>query len=141
MLVSDAMTVDVVAVTLEASLEDVVERMLEHDVGSVIVERDGDPTGIVTTTDVLVATYRHGEPLSAIPVEDVMTHPLVTVDPDATVRAAVRRMGEQGVKRLAVTDGLDLVGILAQSDVVRNHSLLLQEAIAHEERRQRLEED
>lgn len=141
MLVADAMTAEVVAIPVGTSLEEAVGRMLHHDIGAVIVEREGEPTGIVTTTDVLVASYRRGEALAAIPVADVMSHPLVSIGPEATVRAAVTRMGEADVKRLAVVEDLELLGIIAQSDVVRNHSDLLREAIRHEERRQRLEEE
>lgn len=141
MLVEDVMTADVVTVPAEASLGDATERMLEFDIGSVIVERGGDPAGIVTKSDVLRAAHEAGEPLASIHVEAAMSHPLETVPPGATVRAAARGMGEAGVKRLAVTDGIDLVGIVTQSDVVRNHSLLLREAVHHEERRHRFEQD
>lgn len=140
MLVSDAMTTAVVAVPVEASLADAVGQMLAEDVGSVIVHREGEPTGIVTTTDVLEATHERGEALGAIPVETAMSHPLITVEPGTTIRSAVQRMGEAGVKRLAVVDELSLVGILTQSDVVQNHSALLREAISYEERRQEMEE-
>ena len=139
MFVSDVMTADVVTVPVEATLEDAVERMLEYDVGSVIAERDGDPTGIVTTSDVLEATHATGEPLASIPVESTMSHPLETVAPDATVRTAARRLQEAGIKRLAVVEGIDLAGVVTQSDVVRNHSLLLKEAVHNEERRQAFE--
>lgn len=141
MLVSDAMTEEVVSVRIDRSLKEAVERMLRHDIGSIIVERDGDPTGIVTGTDVLVAAYRSDDPLASIPIKAAMSHPLVTISPDVTIRTAVERMGEAGVKRLAVTDGIELVGIVTQSDVVRNHSSLLREAVRNEERRQRLERE
>lgn len=140
MLVEDAMTESVVTVPVDASLRDVVRSMLSHDVGSVVVERDGDPTGIVTVTDVLKATYRSGAPLEATVVETAMSHPLVTVAPESTIRHAVERMREAGIKRLAVVDGIDLVGVLTQSDVVRNHAFLLREAVHNEERRQQVME-
>ena len=140
MLVADAMTTTVVSCPIEGSLEDAVGAMLTHDVGSVIVERDGDPTGIITTTDVLAATHEQGKPIAAIEIAEAMSHPLVTVEPAVTVRAAVQRMREEGVKRLAVVEELELLGILTQSDIVRNHSDLLREAISYEERRQRLED-
>lgn len=141
MLVEDVMTAEVVTVPIDDTLADAAARILEADVGSVIVERGGDPTGIVTKSDVLWAAHRTGEPLGAILVESAMSHPLETIAPGATVRAAARRMGEGGIKRLAVTDGIDLVGIVTQSDVVRNHASILREAIHHEERRERFERD
>lgn len=139
MLVSDAMTANVVTVPVDGPLRNAVELMLESDIGSVVVERGGDPEGIVTQSDVLRMAFDTGDPIESIPIEAAMSHPLVTVAPGATVRAAVRRMREAGVKRLAVTEGIDLVGIVTQSDIVRNHSLLLREAIHHEEIRHRKE--
>jgi len=141
MLVDDAMTRAVVTVPVDESLRAVVALMLEHDVESVVVERDGNPTGIVTVSDVLEAAYNSGEPLEATDVETAMSHPLVTVAPETTIRTAVERMREADVKRLAVVDGIDLVGIVTQSDVVRNHALLLREAVHNEERRQRFEDE
>lgn len=135
MLVSEVMTEDVLTVDVEGTVRDATRLMLEFEVGSVVVTRGGDPTGIVTETDVLAATYETGRTLDTIPIESAMTHPLVTADPDATVRAAVERMREAGVKKLPVVAGIELVGILTNSDVVDAHPRLLREAIHHEERR------
>ena len=135
MLVSEVMTENVVTIPVDRTLGDAVRLMLEFRIGSVIVTRDGDPSGIVTETDVLVAGHQTGEPLDAIPLEEAMSHPLVTVEPDVTVRAAVERMREARVKKLPVVDGIDVVGIITQEDVVYAHPVLLQEAIHHEERR------
>lgn len=141
MLVRDVMTSEVVTVAADRTCRDAVERMLERDVGSVVVERDGNPAGIVTQSDVLQEAFETGKSLSMIPIEDAMSHPLVSITPDASVRAAVFKMRKADVKRLAVVDGIELLGVVTQSDVVRNHSLLLQEAIRHEERRQELDGD
>ena len=135
MLVSDVMTEGVLSVDVEGTVRDATRLMLEFDVGSVVVDRQGDPTGIVTETDVLAAGYETGRPLDSISIEAAMSHPLVTVDPEATVRAAVDRMREAGVKKLPVVSGIDLVGIVTQGDVVDAHPQLLREAIHHEERR------
>ncbi|HKJ60111.1 MAG TPA: CBS domain-containing protein [Halobacteriales archaeon] len=141
MLVSEVMTENVVTVPVDRTLGDAVRLMLEFRIGSVIVTRDGDPSGIVTETDVLIAGHQTGEPLDTIPLEEAMSHPLVTVEPAVTVRAAVERMREARVKKLPVVDGIDVVGILTQEDVVYAHPLLLQEAIHHEERRAQWDEE
>ena len=141
MLVAEVMTENVVTVPVDRTLGDAVRLMLEFRIGSVIVTRDGDPSGIVTETDVLISGHESGDPFDAIPIEEAMSHPLVTVEPDATVRAAVERMREVRVKKLPVVDGLDVVGILTHEDVVDAHPLLLQEAIHHEERRAQWDEE
>lgn len=135
MLVAEVMTANVVSVDVDRTVADAAGLMLEFDIGSVVVSRDGDPVGILTETDVVATGYDSGRPLGSIPIEAAMSHPLVTVSAEATVRAAVERMREADVKKLPVVDGIDLVGILTQEDVVFAHPQLLREAIHHEERR------
>lgn len=133
MLVSELMSTPVASVPIDRSLQEAVERMLADRIGSVVVTEDGNPVGIVTETDVLVAGYRSRAPLFDIPVAEAASRPLITIAPDATVRAAVERMREEGVKKLGVADGLDLRGILTHQDVVQSHPDLIREAIEHVE--------
>lgn len=54
-----------------------------------------------------------------MPIVDVMSTRLVHVEPDTTVRAAIRRMAEAGVGSVAVCEGTRLVGIFTERDVLR----------------------
>lgn len=141
MLVREVMTEPVVTVPVDTTLEEAVERMLEHRTGSVVVTEGDEHVGIVTATDVLLAGHESGRPFTEIDVEDAMSRPLLTVSPDATVRATVERMREAGVKKLGVADGFDLQGIVTQQDIVFAHPELIREAIHLEERRQDWERD
>lgn len=113
------MTEDVVTVTTEATLRDAAERMTKERIGSVLV---ADPTarGILTETDAVRAGYRRNEPFSAIPVTDEMTPDVVTIDPEASLRSAVRTMTDDEIKRLPVVDGIDLVGIVTVTDLAHH---------------------
>ena len=124
----------VVTARVSASLDQVVEKMLEARVGSVIIVEDGTPMGIITETDVLLAGYRADRCFGDIPAEPVASSPLITVEPDTTVRMAVDRMRENGIKKLPVRDDLDLVGIVTKSDIVAAQPDLVDEAIHNEER-------
>lgn len=141
MLVRDVMTPTVVTVPVEDMLVEAVERMLDHRIGSVVVAGEGGPVGIVTEMDVLVAGRETGLPLDEISIAQVMSSPLVTIPPHATIRAAVERMREHEVKKLPVTDDFDVVGILTQQDVVYAHPDLVREAIELEERRRSWEDE
>ena len=136
MLVRDVMTTDLVTVPLEASLDVAVRRMLEARVGSVIVVADGTPTGILTETDSLTAGLVTDRPFSDLPVRRVASDSLETIQPDKTLREAVRRMEAEGVKKFPVVEGMDLVGIVTMSDVVRNYDGIVKEAHALEEQRE-----
>lgn len=127
MQVRDVMTEDCVTVPLSATLHDCVERMLEAHIGSVVVDDDA-PVGIITETDVLVASYEAGESLDAIPAHEVMSQPVKHIRPTATVRAAAQRMREEGVKKLLVADGLTPRGMVTMTDIVWHLSDLQREA-------------
>lgn len=129
MLVRDLMTTDVVTVGIDASLDDAVDRLLAEGVGSAVVTEGGSPAGIVTETDALEAAHERGEPLAAIPVTDLAHAPVVTASPDRTVQGVARTMADEGVKKVPIVDGLDLVGIVTLTDVVWHLSDIRKEAI------------
>jgi len=135
MLVRDAMTTDVVTVPADAPLRRAVGVMLREGVGSAVVTRNGDPAGIVTETDALKAAYRFERPFGEIPVAKAASDGVVTIPPDATVRKAVRKMHDEDVKKLPAVEGLDVVGVLTMTDVVREQEALIDEAVRLEEGR------
>ena len=118
MLVEEAMTTDLVTCPVEASVRDGVERMLRNHVGSVIVREADTPTGIVTETDCLHAGFVTEAPFEEIPIRTVMNRPLHTIQPERTLRRATGRMHDEGIKKLVVVDGMDLVGIITTQDVI-----------------------
>ncbi len=129
------MTTDVVTVPAGASLRQAVGRMLRDGVGSVVLTREGTPSGIVTESDALKAGYRFERPLAEIPVTKAASDSLTTITERATIRKAVRQMRRHDVKKLPVVNGMELVGILTMTDVVVRHESLIDEAIALEEGR------
>ncbi|WP_256289039.1 CBS domain-containing protein [Halobellus inordinatus] len=122
MRVSDILSPSVVTVDLGASLADAVGKMLDDDVGSAVVTDDGVPGAMITEHDVLDATYQTDEPLSSIPVRAAASAPLVTIGPSASARRAAEEMDDHGVHRLVVVDGLDVVGVVSTTDLIRNYT-------------------
>jgi CBS domain-containing protein len=128
MQVRDIMSTDVVTVGVDATVGDAVDRLLDSGVGSVIVVEDGTPAGIVTESDALRVARETGKPLSEIGVGEVGHAPVVTTDPSRSVASVARTMTAEGVKKIPVLDGLDLVGIVTMTDVVWRLPELRQEA-------------
>ncbi|WP_235728461.1 CBS domain-containing protein [Halosimplex carlsbadense] len=124
------MTADVVTVDIDASLDDAVGKLLGEGVGSVVVIDGETPMGIVTETDALEAARERGRPLAEIAVSDLAHPPLVTTDPDRTVQRVARTMAEEGVKKVVVTEGLSVLGIVTLTDVVYHVADLRKEAAA-----------
>jgi len=134
MLVQDLMTTDVVTIPRTATLHDAVGRLLGEEVGSVIaVSEEGNPTGIVTETDVLHASYQTRDALNEIAVADLSHRPVVTTKPEVTVQTVARKMADEDVKKVPVMDDLDTVGIITLTDIVWHLSELRKEAAALEQ--------
>jgi CBS domain-containing protein len=127
------MSSDVVTVPLEATVAEAVDRLLDAGVGSVVVlDGDDNPVGIVTETDALRAARDTDRPLSDIDVRAVGHRPIVTTTPSTAVTTVARLMTDEGVKKVPVMDGLDLVGMVTLTDIVWHLSSLRREVTAME---------
>jgi CBS domain-containing protein len=115
--VTSVMTADVIAVRRSATVSRAVELMLQHRHTALpVVETDGRLVGLVSEADVL------GDPLYTQgprrTVGDVMTKAAITVDVDATVRAARDLITERGLRLLPVVKEGFAVGVVGRSDLV-----------------------
>jgi CBS domain-containing protein len=133
MLVEEVMSREVVSRDRSVSLREIAGAMIEERVGSVIVDDEGAPTGIVTETDLVRAVYVSERPFREISAEDVMSSPLLTVEPDTTLRKAIARMEAEAVKKLAVLDGMDLLGVVSLTDLAYHYGDLVEEIQAIEQ--------
>jgi CBS domain-containing protein len=115
--VQDVMTTRPRAVTPQTSLSDVAELMETDDVGAVPIV-DGDRlVGIVTDRDIVVRAIAKGKDPRGMPAAEVSSRDLVTVNPEDDLSDALKLMAQYQVRRLAVTEGERLVGVVSQADV------------------------
>ena len=89
--------------------------------GVPVVNRRGRLVGVLSSSDILqTAAEGEGERRFAeLQVRDIMTTPPQTVGPNEYVKKAAEQMLELDVHRLFVEDDGELVGVIAQSDIVR----------------------
>jgi CBS domain-containing protein len=90
----------------------------DADCGAVPVTEDGEPVGILTDRDVVLALIDKGATLQDLPVSDIMTRGVVTIGPDASLDEIESTFAAKTIRRLLVTDSSgQLVGIVAWADV------------------------
>jgi len=135
MSIRDIMSTDVVSVRPEDNLQTAVSRMLDNSVGSVIVESEGDPVGIITESDVLEMGRTFEVPFEEIPVKRAMSQNPVTIDPETSPEEAVETMRDYGIKKLPVLEDETLVGIVTLTDLVYYQHDLASEAARIEQER------
>jgi len=143
--ISEIMDSSPVTVASNASVEDVVATLREHQLPGVpVVDADGQLVGIVTEADLVLpddegdlhiphyvnlfggtvfleSLHRFEDRLRkafAASAEDMMTHDPDTVGPDTSVREAARLIHETGHNRLPVVEDGRLVGVVTRLDVL-----------------------
>jgi CBS domain-containing protein len=110
------MTSDLLTVQAGDSVVAVAQRMVDRNVGAVLVVEDGRLVGIMTERDLMKAVAR-GLVAEAV-VRNCMTPHPDTIAPDDTIEHAAVLMIHGGYRHLPVVDGDDLVGILSIRDLV-----------------------
>jgi CBS domain-containing protein len=117
-LVRDIMSVDVKTVKANSSVEEVVRKMKQFDLGSIIVVQGNKPIGIITKGDILTKIVQAGLNPSEVKAEQIMSTPLITIEKDAAVEEAAKIMTKKKVKSLPVVQGEQLIGIVTATDIV-----------------------
>jgi len=139
------MTEDIISVHRHHTINHVIDEMNRNEIERVIVKDDaGKPVGIISSKDLALnlltdfqgelstknikmtrksspggqKTYRYVKevPLTA---EDIMVSPLVSIDVNENVSKAAKKMIEEGLTALPVSDGEDIVGILSRTDIMK----------------------
>ena len=125
MRVREIMTSDPACGSPSDSLEAIARLMVVNDCGSVpVCEGEGGAkriVGLVTDRDIVVRAVAAGRNPVGMKAEEVMSHPVAFVDPEADLETALTAMEENQVRRIPVVDNQgSLVGMLAQADVALN---------------------
>jgi CBS domain-containing protein len=119
--VKDLMTKNVITIDLKKSVFDAAVLMSEKLIGCLVIVDGEEPVGIVTERDFVRRVVAKNLPLETT-VSEIMSQPLITIDPDASLREAARLMLNNKVRRLPVVKENKLVGIIVIADFARQLS-------------------
>jgi CBS domain-containing protein len=110
------MSSDLLAVETSMTITEVAQRMVDRNVGAVLVLDDGRLAGILTERDILRAVARGLRDTTR--VGDCMTAHPETIAPDDTTEHAAVLMLHGGFRHLPVVEGDNLVGVISIRDLV-----------------------
>jgi CBS domain-containing protein len=116
--IHEAMTSNPCAIEADRSVAYAAKMLKEEDVGIAPIVEQGKLVGVLTDRDIVVRIVAEGKDPDSVPVRDVASENVVTVDPRQDLDEALRLMARYQVRRLPVVeeDGR-LVGVVAQADV------------------------
>jgi CBS domain-containing protein len=128
MTVKEIMSTDVEIIGRNENLRTVEDIMRNKKIRHLLVLEEGQIAGVLTQRDLFKAamssTMGTGEKaqrafLHSVLVKEVMTYPVITIAPAATVQEAANLMIEKGIGCLPVVEGTQLVGIITKTDLLR----------------------
>lgn len=91
----------------------------ERNQRSVLASHKGEVVGLVSKTDILYKIIAEGRNPNKVKLREIMTSPVLAVDPHTTVREALSIMNKRNVRQLMVHAYSAVLGIVSREDVSR----------------------
>ena len=111
----------VLTTTPETSIPDVCSKMRMHNVGALVVSRDGGHVdGMISERDIVLGIAHYGEKVFRQTAGELMTRSVYTCTPSDTIQHAMEVMTNHRVRHLPVVEGGVLAGLISIGDVVKD---------------------
>ncbi len=124
----DIMTKSVIAVDSSITANEAAKMMEDVKVGAIIVMENNIPMGIITDRDFAVKIVAHAYQITT-PVKQIMSSPLVAINPDETVWMVADLMYTRGIRKLPVIEDDKVIGIITSTDLVNQLAVSTNEDI------------
>jgi len=119
MIIENLMTRSVITLPSSASVYEAVKLMNKNKIGCLVVVYNGEIVGILTERDLLERALEKCRDPKEIMVSQIMTDHVIVGKPNMELSEATRIMFENGVKKLPIVKGNNLVGIVTLTDIAR----------------------
>ena len=121
MKVKDIMTQSVIHIGQEEPVAVAARTLTHYNIGALpVCDEKGRLCGIVTDRDIVTRCLAAGMEPFRTQVKQVMTGTVKTIDTDADTAEAARIMGNNQIRRLPVTEGGKICGIVSLGDLSQN---------------------
>jgi len=121
----NVMATEVAIMEENVSAKEAAEVMAQEGISAIIVTVNGKAQGIVTERDILKRIVVEGKNSSNTKVKEIMSSPLVVIEPNTDLEKAARLMLEKKIKNLPVIHEKRLVGLINLQDICRIQPELL----------------
>lgn len=121
--VSHVMTRGIVHIEAGTSAIEAAKMMTAHKIGSVFVKHNDRFVGIVTEPDIVRKVVGAERASYYIPVEEIMSSPIVGIEERRPITEAADLMEQHGTRHLAVFNDRTIVGILSVRDLLHPVSI------------------
>ena len=107
------------SVAPEDTVLEAIRLMAKRGVGALPVMKGDQLVGFFSERDYSRKVILQGLRSQDTPVGTVMSAPVLTISPDATVQQGLSMMTEKYIRHLPVTDGSGVIGVVSIGDLVK----------------------
>ncbi len=115
--VGQIMRSDVAILQFDNSAEDAIIAMQEKNARSVLVSTRGEIVGLVSKTDILFKVTSQGRNPSKVKVREIMTSPVLAINPQTTIREALAMMDKNKVRQVMIHAYSAAMGMVYREDI------------------------
>lgn len=116
-LVEDIMIKALISVNPATTAFQIAKMMEQGGIGAVLVKENDHLVGIITDRDFATKIAANNCPFDT-PAKEIMSSPLVTINHDEYILSAAEMMSSKKIRKLAVTDNGNIVGLITSTDLV-----------------------
>lgn len=102
-----------------ATVYQAIEKMVQCNVGALVVTREGWPCGLVTERDYLRRIALEGRTSRTTLVEEIMSERIASVHRETDLDRCMEIMTERRIRHLVVVDGARVGGVVSIGDLVK----------------------
>ncbi len=110
---------NVLSIGPDATVFDAIERMVKHNVGSLLIMDNDAVVGIFTERDYLRRITLQDRASRTTPIRDVMTRRLVWVEPAESIDNCMSIMTRERIRHLPVLTEGRVTGVISIGDLVK----------------------
>ena len=121
-MVKDVMTKALISVDPITTLYQISKMMEQGGMGSILVKKDGIPSGIITDRDFAIKIAAHDVSMDTA-VEKIASYPLLTINSTDSILDAAKIMSDKKIRKLAVVEEGQVIGIITSTDLINQLSL------------------
>lgn len=118
--IKEVMDVAFVTATDDVTAHEGAQRMVGARHGFVLLVDQDRPVGIVTEWDLVERVLARGVDPRSVSLGAIATRPVVSCDKNAPTADVIDLMVQRGIRRMVITDGGKVVGVVGAKDVLRS---------------------
>ena len=109
----------------DTTISEAARIMDQKLIGSVLIEENNKTIGIMTERDILRKIVAKGINPDKTKVKHIMSYPIITIDINEDVMEASKKMDQNRIRRLVVTEKGKIIGKVTVNSIARNFKYAL----------------